>query len=256
VVHNVRHAAGPLTQCAIDIVFTRCKPAGSRRLPFKEFLEAVAAVADEAGCSFDAVTATLSGVASPPESLTASPLTTARDPSRVPVVAAGFLSAGGLAGSLRAPGGILSSLSVPAGSPVRLPGPPPTSPNLVGAPKGAGDAAVLAASAARSLGSHMVHAVHATASPPRPVLYSSADAVANPLFEGDAGEEAAPRKGAGTLEGDVGGSRVRQLEGRVQELESRFGGLVASPGVWCGLRVVVEDAWVMHARPLVPTAGH
>jgi hypothetical protein len=60
--------AGPLSQCAVDIVFTRCKPPGSRRLSFKEFLEAVASVAEEACCSFDDVTQALEVIScsSPP----------------------------------------------------------------------------------------------------------------------------------------------------------------------------------------------
>uniref|UniRef100_A0A383WJV6 EF-hand domain-containing protein n=2 Tax=Tetradesmus obliquus TaxID=3088 RepID=A0A383WJV6_TETOB len=59
---------GPLSQCAVDIVFTRCKPPGSRRLSFKEFLEAVASVAEEACCSFDDVTQALEVISysSPP----------------------------------------------------------------------------------------------------------------------------------------------------------------------------------------------
>lgn len=53
---------GPLTQCAVDIIFTRCKSPGSRRLPFKTFLSALAAVADESGFSFAAITAALNGL--------------------------------------------------------------------------------------------------------------------------------------------------------------------------------------------------
>jgi hypothetical protein len=62
--------AGPLSQCAVDIVFTRCKPPGSRRLSFKEFLEAVASVAEEACCSFDDITQALEVIScsSPPMS--------------------------------------------------------------------------------------------------------------------------------------------------------------------------------------------
>lgn len=57
--------AGPLSQCAVDIVFTRSKPPGSRRLSFKEFLEAVTTVAEEAGCGFGQVIAALSSITSP-----------------------------------------------------------------------------------------------------------------------------------------------------------------------------------------------
>jgi len=53
---------GPLSQCAVDIIFTRCKSPGSRRLPFKTFLSALAAVADESGVSFAAITAALNGL--------------------------------------------------------------------------------------------------------------------------------------------------------------------------------------------------
>ena len=44
----------------MDIVFTRCKPAGSRRLSFKEFLDAITIVAEEAGWDFETILASLS----------------------------------------------------------------------------------------------------------------------------------------------------------------------------------------------------
>jgi hypothetical protein len=46
----------------VDIIFTRHKPPGSRRLPFKHFLTAMAAVADEAGVVFESITDALSSV--------------------------------------------------------------------------------------------------------------------------------------------------------------------------------------------------
>ncbi|KAF6262551.1 hypothetical protein COO60DRAFT_614938 [Scenedesmus sp. NREL 46B-D3] len=90
---------GPLSQCAVDIVFTRCKPPGSRRLSFKEFLEAVASVAEEACCSFDDVTQALEVIScsSPPLS---------------PVQG----SPGGLAGDFNAAGAGLLAAAVARGS--------------------------------------------------------------------------------------------------------------------------------------------
>jgi hypothetical protein len=52
--HTHTTPPGPLSQCALDIIFTRCKPTGGRRLPFAEFLLAVASLADELGATFDA----------------------------------------------------------------------------------------------------------------------------------------------------------------------------------------------------------
>ncbi len=64
---------GPLSQCAVDIVFTKSKPPGNRRLSFKEFLEAIAAVADEAGWAFDDICDALGTTCSPPFTMPASP---------------------------------------------------------------------------------------------------------------------------------------------------------------------------------------
>lgn len=45
-------------------MFARCKPPGSRRLSYKEFLDAVASIADEAGCTFETVTQALTVITS------------------------------------------------------------------------------------------------------------------------------------------------------------------------------------------------
>jgi hypothetical protein len=50
---------GPLCLCAVDIVFARSKPLRSRRLGFREFLDALAILAQELRWSFDQVAAML-----------------------------------------------------------------------------------------------------------------------------------------------------------------------------------------------------
>ncbi|GBF88565.1 hypothetical protein Rsub_01280 [Raphidocelis subcapitata] len=59
--------AGPLSHCAVDIVFTRCQAPGHRRLAYREFLSALAGLAEEGGRRFadvrDAIAAAESGVA-------------------------------------------------------------------------------------------------------------------------------------------------------------------------------------------------
>lgn len=47
--------AGPLSPIAVDIVFTRCKAPGHKRIALKEFLQALAALAEEAGLEFGEV---------------------------------------------------------------------------------------------------------------------------------------------------------------------------------------------------------
>lgn len=47
--------AGRLNSTAVDVVFFRYRPSGQRRLGFKEFIEALAAVAYEAGLTFEDV---------------------------------------------------------------------------------------------------------------------------------------------------------------------------------------------------------
>lgn len=55
--------------CAVDIVFARCRGAGSKRLALRNFLEALAQLADEAGRAFadvcDALSSTGGGAAAP-----------------------------------------------------------------------------------------------------------------------------------------------------------------------------------------------
>lgn len=50
----------------MDIIFTRCKPAGSRRLTFKEFLEAFGMVCEEAGMDFSEMASTMTRTATAP----------------------------------------------------------------------------------------------------------------------------------------------------------------------------------------------
>ena len=47
--------SGRLPATAVEVVFFRYRPAGTRRLGFKEFVEALAAVAYEAGMQFEDV---------------------------------------------------------------------------------------------------------------------------------------------------------------------------------------------------------
>ena len=47
--------AGRLCTTAVDVLFYRYRPAGARRLGFKEFIESLAAVAYEAGVLFEDV---------------------------------------------------------------------------------------------------------------------------------------------------------------------------------------------------------
>ncbi len=54
---------GPLSMCAVDIIFTRCRDAGHKRLALKEFFQAVAEMAEEAGCEFAEVRDALSATA-------------------------------------------------------------------------------------------------------------------------------------------------------------------------------------------------
>ncbi|GMH35904.1 hypothetical protein BSKO_03772 [Bryopsis sp. KO-2023] len=50
---------GQLPPFAVDIVFTRCKPGGDRYLPYRQFLIALASLAQEAGLTFEEVVSRL-----------------------------------------------------------------------------------------------------------------------------------------------------------------------------------------------------
>eukprot|EP00775_Hariotina_reticulata_P010345 gene10345-10502_t len=54
---------GVLSDCVVDIIYARCQPRGSCRLSFRDFLAAVAVLADEGGWMFSAVSRALCAAA-------------------------------------------------------------------------------------------------------------------------------------------------------------------------------------------------
>eukprot|EP00877_Chromochloris_zofingiensis_P001130 jgi/Chrzof1/11017/Cz05g20160.t1 len=206
---------GPLSQCAVDIVFTRSKPPGSRRLSFKEFLEAVTTVAEEAGCGFGQVIAALSSITSP---VGEGPPSSQR-PGSAPTVTSFNIS--DLTDHRVGP--VLPTHSAAPNSE----GPSQRSAwsgsyngvrHIVPTPPVGGTPHAVAGSSVRYAGSlgtnHVVRSLEPS--------YGSSAAVQNPLYEGETGNSNELKRTAGSPSTDAQAGSTKLLEARLHRLEQQL----------------------------------